>query len=470
MTGRLRNWVLPPLVLVTMLSLGHAAFADAQIRLEDSASFTLEIRGLGMVVDRYRQGAVLGRLDETGPQGTLLSQNPRDYAWSRDDRSFAADQREGNALEYALRNGGIERWPIPTLVIGPSRNEQDKDADRIDSHLVSARQKAGLGITLFVQLGAMQANDSDSAIRMLFQAFEQHPELPAVLVLANDGVWTRNYMGTPGAARPENGNTVPKQPDSIVALLVSRKDRVDRDIRPYVVDVPYKVNLTDTQYDVIKLWNYYWAQEKVFDKRNSGFMTSTWWQQRLPELQAQVSNRGPGDFKPNPWVPIRWTDWQLKQYDDAPLLGYLHRPVEVSFVDGEGVPLKRPARVAKLKDGWAQAMGTLQEGQTPARVVFDPGSSADSWIVLTQALHGNPQNLDLDDAQEGFNTAQRVGDTGTASPWVQIGIAVMRGYEKGGTTATVNIRDSRRASIVMVSPPDDAYRQKHSQLFDYSVK
>jgi len=490
MSGHVKGWLIPPLIVMATALLGHIALAGTLKQTQaDGASpsepreavsalaatsadqrFTLEIRGLGVVVDKYRQGALLSRLDETGPKGTLLSQNPKDYPWSRNDRSFAADQREGNALEYALSNGWVERWPIPAMVVGPARNEQDKDADRIEGHLVSARQKAGLGITLFVQLGAMQANDSDSAIRTLFRTFEQYPDLPAVVVLVNDGVWTRNYMGTPGAERPENGNVVPKQPDSIVALLASRKDRVDRDIRPYVVDVPYKINLDDTKYDVIKLWNYYWAQEKIFDKAHPGFMSSDYWQKLVPSLESQVTNRGPGGFKANPWVPIRWTEWQLKQYDDAPLLGYLHRPVEVSFVDGQGAPLKRLARVAKLKDGWTQAMATLPEGQAPARVFFDPGSSSDSWITLTQALHGNEQHLDLDDPEEGFNTAQRVGDTGTASPWVQIGLAVMRGYAKGGTTATVNLRNHNHASIVMVSPPDEAYRQKHPRLFDYGVK
>jgi hypothetical protein len=490
MSGHLRAWVTPPLILVLALFLGQTAFAGTSNSTQDKAGspakapdtlpalatnssdprFTLEIRGLGVVVDKYRQRALWERLDEVGAKGTLLPQDPKAYPWSSNDRLFAAQQREGNALEYTLPNGWVERWPIPVIAIGPARNDQDGYADRINEHVVLARQGAGLGITLFTQLGALQANDSDSVLRTLFQVFEQHPELPAVVVLAEDGALTRGYMRTPGNEVPKDGNFVPKQPDSFVALLVSRKDRVDRDIRPYVVNVPYDINLNDTKYDIIKLWNYYWAQEKVYDKNHMGFMSYDYWQKLVPDLLTQVSNRGHGDFKPNPWVPIRWTEWQLKQYDDAPLLGYLHRPVDVSFLDEDGKPMKRLARVAKLKEAWTQAMGTLPEGEAPARVFFDPDSSSDAWITLTQALHGNAQNLDLDDPEEGFNTAQRVGDTGTASPWVQIGLAVMRGYAKGGTSATVNLRNPDHASIVMVSPPDDAYRQAHSQLFSYGVK
>ncbi|WP_278501842.1 type VI lipase adapter Tla3 domain-containing protein [Paraburkholderia fungorum] len=490
MSEHLRGWLLPPVVLVAVLFFGHAAFAatasassrtstpvtktsDAPAAVGNNSSdsrFALEIRGLGVVVDKYRQRALWERLDEEGAKGTLLPQDPKAYPWSSDDRSFARQQREGNALEYALPSGWVERWPIPTIVLGPARNDRDPDADHIEGHIASARQSAGLGITLFVQLRADQANDSDDVIAKLFNAFEQNPQLPAVVVLAQDGALTRRFMRAPGSEISKDGNFVPKQPDSFVALLVSRKDRVDRDIRPYVVDVPYSINLNDTKYDVIRLWNYYWKFQKEYVGVRSATMPWDYWQKLVPGLESQVTNRGPGDFKPNPWVPIRWTDWQLKQYDDAPLLGYLHRPVEVSFTDEQGAPLKRLARVAKLKEGWTQAIGTLPEGQAPSRVFFDPGSSSDSWIALTQALHGNEQHLDLDDPEEGFNTAQRVGDTGTASPWVQIGLAVMRGYAKGGTTATVNLRNPNHASIVMVSPPDDAYRQKHPQLFDYGVK
>lgn len=489
MSEHVRGWLLLPLVLVAASCFVRVAFASTSTIVPRSSTpeqssnvasavtgdssdlrFALEIRGLGVVVDKYRQRALWERLDEAGVKGTLLSQDPKGYPWSSNDRSFARQQREGNALEYAMPNGWVERWPIPTILVGPTRNETDADSDHIEGHILSARQSAGLAITLFVQLGALQSYDSDSVMNTLFQVFEQNPQLPAVVVLAQDGALTRRYMRTPGSEISKDGNFVPKQPDSFVALLVSRKDRIDRDIRPYAVDVPYNINLNDTKYDVIKLWNYYWKFQQDYVGVRGATMPWDYWQKLLPSLESQVTNRGPGTFKPNPWVPIRWTDWQLKQYDDAPLLGYLHRPVEVSFLDEQGKPLTRLARVAKLKESWTQAMATLPDGQAPSRVFFDPGSSSDAWITLTQALHGNDQHLDLDDPEEGFNTAQRVGDTGTASPWVQIGLAVMRGYSKGGTTATVNLRNPNHASIVMVSAPDDAYRQKHPRLFDYGVK
>lgn len=286
MSEHIRGWLIPPVVLVAVIFMVQTAIAASTSEAKNRATpsetsssraatkapvasdprFTLEIRGLGVVVDRYRQRTLWEQLDEVGSKGTLLPQDPKAYPWSSDDRSFAVQQREGNALEYALPNGWVERWPIPVIAIGPSRNAQDRLAGDISGHVVSARQGAGLGITLFVQLDALHANDSDGAIRTLFRVFDENPELPAVVVLVEDGELTRRYMRTPGNEASKDGNFVPKQPDSIVALLVSRKDRVDRDVRPYVIDVPYKINLNDTRYDVIKLWNYYWAQEKIFDR------------------------------------------------------------------------------------------------------------------------------------------------------------------------------------------------------------
>ncbi|MDO1722010.1 DUF2875 family protein, partial [Escherichia coli] len=110
---------------MAVLFFGHAAFAatasassrtstpvtktsDAPAAVGNNSSdsrFALEIRGLGVVVDKYRQRALWERLDEEGAKGTLLPQDPKAYPWSSDDRSFARQQLEGNALEYALPSG-----------------------------------------------------------------------------------------------------------------------------------------------------------------------------------------------------------------------------------------------------------------------------------------------------------------------------------------------------------------------------
>ncbi len=133
----------------------------------------------------------------------------------------------------------------------------------------------------------------------------------------------------------------------MTALLVARSDRVDRLVRPYAVDVDDGINKDDTQYDIIKLWNFSginpirkrkaasmritasWQPRSITPRTIPGTMKADWWIAQLPELWKQINNKGPGEFKPSPYLPVRWARWQVQQFDESPLLGYLHRPVHV---------------------------------------------------------------------------------------------------------------------------------------------
>nr|MBP8898601.1 DUF2875 family protein [Sulfuritalea sp.] len=50
----------------------------------------------------------------------------------------------------------------------------------------------------------------------------------------------------------------------------------------------------------------------------------------------------------------------------------------------------------------------------------------------------------------------RLDDTGAASPFVQIALALIAGYRDGAVSATVNLRREDGASVLMVSPPTEA--------------
>ena len=185
-------------------------------------------------------------------------------------------------------------------------------------------------------------------------------------------------------------------------------------------------------------------------------MSSTWWQAQLPELWKTISNQGPGDFKPTPYIPVRWTDWQLKQYDSAPLLGYLHRPVDVKLTDDKGQPLKTALQAAALKAGWEAAIAGLPESTEPKRVFYDTTGNKQWVIPLNQALMQMGASAPHpDEVKEGYDIGARIGNTGTSSPMVQIGLGLIASYHQGGASATVNRRPNGMASIIMVSPPDE---------------
>jgi len=284
-------------------------------------------------------------------------------------------------------------------------------------------------------------------------------------------------MGAPGhGVRSPAGHIIPAMPDSLSAVLVSRSDRVDKLIRPFAVEQSASINKTTTEYDVTKLWNFFWAkngdrgpdsfdaQYQAHEKEagveyplSPNIMSSAWWQAQLPELWKTLGNQGPGQFKPTPYIPVRWTTWQVKQFDDAPLLGYLHRPIDVKLTDEHGQPLKTVLQAAALKEGWEQAMATLPDNKEPKRVFYDTSGDRQWVIPLNQALAQiGPTAPSPDNVKEGYDIGARIGDTGVSSPLVQIGLGLIASYDQGGASATINRRPNGTASIVVVSPPDDA--------------
>jgi hypothetical protein len=103
------------------------------------ARFTLEVRGLGITVDRFRQGTVWQRIDIVNDAyQTIISQNPKDYEWGSSTRSRYFTMREGNAFKASV-GSWVERWPIPVLVAGPS----SRNSPALE--ITTGRQSGGLG-------------------------------------------------------------------------------------------------------------------------------------------------------------------------------------------------------------------------------------------------------------------------------------------------------------------------------------
>ncbi|EGH35014.1 hypothetical protein PSYJA_40932, partial [Pseudomonas syringae pv. japonica str. M301072] len=53
----------------------------------------------------------------------------------------------------------------------------------------------------------------------------------------------------------------------------------------------------------------------IEDALSPGTMSTAYWQSQLPTLWKTISNRGPGNFEPSPWLPIRWGQHQVKEFD-----------------------------------------------------------------------------------------------------------------------------------------------------------
>jgi hypothetical protein len=328
-----------------------------------------------------------------------------------------------------------------------------------------------LGVTLLLWEADANTDDGAAMVQKAFEFFDTHPDAPEVLLFASDGSFLRSLLSP---ERTEN-STATAFPDSVCAILLSRSDRVDKLIRPFAVQQSDTVNKNNTEYDIIKLWNFFWSknddrgpdsfyahfkqEEGASGVKNPapiGVMTSTWWKSQLPQLWQTTSNEGPGNFQPTPYIPVRWTAWQLKQFDNAPILGYLHRPINVKLTDDHGAPLTTALQAEALRAGWEAAFATLADGQEPKRVFYDT-SGDKKWVIpLNQALMQiGPSAPSPDEVNEGYDIGARIGNTGVTSPLVQIGLGLIASYDEGGASATVNRRPNGMATIMMVSPPDE---------------
>ncbi|MCK6387618.1 MAG: DUF2875 family protein [Zoogloea sp.] len=192
-----------------------------------------------------------------------------------------------------------------------------------------------------------------------------------------------------------------------------------------------------------------------------------------------VSLLHPGDdvvhvskgYKPTPWFPIPWNKYQLEVFDRLPTLGYLHRPTYIPLTDADGKPLTRRAeRTAALAAGWQDALLTLPEAQRKTalkRVIISTGDNPDKLVELTalinaQAEAGGPE-LRLDKPNEWINTDARLGNTGSASWFMNMALGVMGSYIDGGVSAAINLRNDREASLIFISPPPPEKLQRQGR-------
>ena len=460
--------------------------ARAAMLAQTGQRFVLEVRGVGVVTGPNTNIEIWKEIEaKANNHVSYLSQDPNDYPESPDIQLDDLRVSEGVAFKDAARHA-VEYWPVPVIIWeGP---KDKKNGSRPAASIMSLRQQASLGVTLFLWEADANTDDGAAMVQKLFDFFDAHPDVPSALVFSADGTLNRLLSAAPGSGKLLSERyRIPSMPDSAVGILVSRSDRVDRLIRPFAVDQTAKVNKDTTEYDISKLWNFYWKtsndqgpdsftahydkqqlEETGDDFSGTAAVSSDWWIKHLPELWRDINNKGPGQFTPSPYIPVRWTTWQVKAFDEAPLLGYWHRPVSVKLIDPHGKPLRGPEQAEALKAGWEQALATLPDGQKPKRVFYDTTGDKQWVIPLTQAfaLAGSsaPQ---LGDVKEGYDIGARIANTGVSSPLVQVGLGLIASYLEGGASATIDRRPNGLATITMISPPGAeakaAWVQKHGK-------
>lgn len=438
-------------------------------------TYSLEIRGVGLAVQGWHQSSVWRKIGEKADNfASIYSKNPGEYKASLTSRSNTSEIATRAGFKYSAGES-VAYWPIPVFAIAPPKQPEDVGAA---ANILDGRNAATLGVTLFLWQDAENTTHAQSVIDRLFKFFEDNPTVPQALLVSEDGDITRDgyrVAGTPGLQQIQ---VVPTVFTSATGLLVTRSDRVDRYIRPFASQDSEDNQNKNT--DMGKLWAFYWDRDDAFTdwykdiQRSEGIkthygpgtMSSTYWQSQLPTLWKTLSNRGPGHFEPSPWLPVRWANHQVKEFDKAPILGYLHRPIKVPMQDENGKLLKPALQAKALQAGWQQALETLPEGEKPVRVFYDSTDNTHGEIALTLALHSlntDGAGLEIGNVEEGYDIGRRLGNTGVSSALVEINLATIASYKDGGVSAVVYTGDDGSVTVQMVRPPDEARKLKNQQ-------
>jgi hypothetical protein len=478
------------------------ATASAQAKRE----YVLEVIGLGVTLDKYRQGKLWEALQAGSPYTTIREQDKKKYEWSAQDKDGLEGGRQGDTLENGAQSTPMY-FGVPVFnAVAPIHN--DGMADKPTSPrmgLAGSARVSGMAWHLFVTGSRRFEDRPDKILEDVFAFFDANPDLPYIVLNSHDGAGTRDENRPRGARRMlEDGYIIPEMPDASTLFVLARRERVDA-VRPFAWDDPDNAFVQN-----IFRWMYYELvaavphpeREKIIrtpaqvgadptrhehlDAVQRQPLVSEWLEAaaafaQRPDIRGTgvagmlgdlnpFAHHPPKEWKPTPWFPIPWNKDQLATFDRLPTLGFIHRPTFVRFVDEQGKPLtRRDEREKALQTGWQAALQTLPEAQrtgAPVRIVAATGGNTDQMVALHATLahiaNGGPE-IDSGKSSQFIDTDKRLGNTGATTLFMQMAIGVMGSYRDGGISAAVNLRDLNEASIVLISPPSDDKRrtQRH---------
>lgn len=458
---------------------GTAEPAAQPVAANDQAQreYVLEVLGLGVSYEKYRQGRLWNALAAGNPHTTLREQDPKKYSWARLDKAGDYGTRTADAFENAALQLPFY-WGAPAFLAR---------AEALQGHYSNASPGtvcADPGDQTFVAAGWETSARPDRLLERVFKFFDEHPDVPYVVVSACAGLADYDERRGEGV-KPvlADGYYIPKMPDSGVVFVLARRERVDR-IRPWAyADIDDEEEVLSPELNKYsparKLYLAYLdATEKKGSVTAPRTLTVAEWLQETAAfgkrediypkgLDSALHTLHPktvrlkGDFPRTPWFPIPWNHMQLRFFDRLPSLGFIHRPVYVKTTDDKGNPLSRSdARAAALAAGWQQALQTLPEAKrktSPARVIVGTGGNTEQLVALHTMLNGWAEQggpeLDSNKPAQWINTDARLENTGAATWFMQMAIGVMGSYIEGGTSVAINLRDPREASLIFIEPP-----------------
>ena len=504
------QWLLliPPIVAATLLgsrwlhSSKPVAVAQPQVQQaapseQDKREYVLEVIGLGVTLDKYRQGKLWEVLQQGNAYASIRELDKEKYTWDAMQRAGIAGGRGGDTLENGARDIPMY-FGVPVFNAEPpifnSHMLDSPDSPAIG--LAGGAASSGLHWHLFASGPRRLSEHPDRILEDVFAFFDAHPDVPYIVLNSEDSMPTRDLY-SPDNSPPltRDGRYIPEMPDASALFVLARRERIDA-VRKFAYDdAPPEDSVDDLNtYGVARrlYLAYYDLMGTVPQARLETDPTAITRRQpsiaewlpvaaqfaRRPDIRGTGSfsmldrlqhktYHPPKEWQPTPWFPLPFNKEQLAQLDRLPTFGFLHRPTFIRLTDEHGKPLtRRDQRERALQAGWQQALHSLPETDrpaAPARLVAATGGNQAQLVALHKTLlkHAEDGGTELDSGNvaQWIDTDQRLGNTGAATLFVQMAIAVMGSYRDGGVSAVVNLRNPDEATIVLVSPPSDEKRR-----------
>jgi hypothetical protein len=434
----------------------------------------LEVLGLGVTYDKYRQEALWDALKKGTAFSAIRDVDLASVPWSRQDKYARSGKRAVDAFENAVTNTPMY-WGVPSMYAGIplSSKSLNKFAGPVLG-LTGSAEHNGFSWHLFVASDWLLSESPDRLFELAFQFFDKNRDAPLLFVSAVDAPDDHDREAPPGAPRLlRDGRYLIDLPDAAVVLVLGRRDRVTR-LRQFAWDDK------DNDFGQNKIRRAYYDLRSQLAKPEGHHMRDLSVDEWLAET-ARLAGRddirsGWGNFwtrkgwVPSPWFPVPWSKEQLDVFDRLPTLGYIHRPVFVEWKDREGhVITGEEQRSIILKEGLDRAISESTKApvpQYPKRLVIATGDHTERALVLHSALsaqkaEGGPV-YEITDKTGFIDTDKRLGNTGSATFFMQAAIGIMGSYREGGVSAAISMRDPNGASIMLISPPTDELRAKQT--------
>jgi hypothetical protein len=432
--------------------------------LEAVRTFSLEIQGTGVGLNGQSLQEFWATIDPQNPAASIpvMASAPltKPEPAPSEQRQIRLNRR--GAFRGAAAKA-VTCWPIPTFIVSASDIEAESKEPCIGHFVNQGRNAAVLGVTLFISEHQEQSHQAQSTVERLFDFMDKRA-CPAQCLMVSD------------ESRSASSPTAQK---NTMALLLGCSYRL-KFIEQHATHAQQKNHELNT--DLGKLWAWYWKCHRDYNesfidaslndddvRHPMHTLSSAYWQANLAELRNTLDNSRKGFFTSDPWLPIRWTPWQVEAFKSTPLLGHLHRPISVAFKPEADDVSVATENTQRFKHGWIEALNSLPEGARPVRVFYDSTDNLSSIKALGKALRAlSPENggLDLANPHQGHDIAQRIGDVGVGSALLLINLATIASYPNGGISAVVYRGDEHRMTIQMVRPPSKERQQRNGDTVE----